>query len=575
MKKAFLFLFILFSVDVLQSQPVVDKQILEQQIDSLFKEINNDRSPGVAVAVIQDGKIVASKNFGMANLEHKVSFTHQTPVRLGYSGAREFMCAGLAMMEADGLLSFDDKVKKYFPKLPAWSANVTIQDLLNHSSGFDDEWATLLLMHADMNNRLDKEQFLRFLYNQPKPQIEPGKGYMYCNSDFALLRFIMEIASKQSLPDYLKKKLFEPLGMSSTFMNDDLSQLIPGFAESYGGANENFYKMVGVKTSPGGNYRMVTTAADLEKWAKAIDDTVSLVAKAFGRLYKYARIIPVLSPERHYVFGHEWHSINNTALVKHGGVNHDFYMFRIPSQHITVIGLGNSWVGMSATMQLADNLLPNKTISKNIAPIFPAKPVVSNKNELAKYAGRYYEQKSNGHSSHLPSINFIDMKLEGDSLNYYYTSTASFPMTAFGNGLFKDIDFNVPWQFTQAHPDSIMKLQGWVPDGSVLVFHREKEKTLVTQKYLQQFTGQFYSSHLDYYCRILLNENGQLIIRRPTLSDKILEPYGENRFLFEMDHQRDSWYVVASFTKDRNGKVNGIDVQHQRMMHHRFDKVVK
>src|SRR5688572_907441 len=100
MKKAFLFLFILFSVDVLQSQPVVDKQKLGQQIDSLFKEINNDRSPGVAVAVIQDGKIVASKNFGMANLEHKVSFTHQTPVRLGYSGAREFMCAGLAMMEA-------------------------------------------------------------------------------------------------------------------------------------------------------------------------------------------------------------------------------------------------------------------------------------------------------------------------------------------------------------------------------------------------------------------------------------------------------------------------------------------
>ncbi len=365
MKKTFLFSLIVFSAILLQAQTLPDKQNLEQQIDSLFKQINNDKSPGVAITVIRDGKILVSKDYGIANLEHKISFTHKSPVRLGYSGGREFVCAGLAMMEADGLLRFDDKVRKYFPKLPAWSANVTIQDLLNHSSGFDDEWATLLLMHADMNNRLDKEQFLRFLYNQPKPQVEPGKGYMYCNSDFALLRFIMEIASKQSLPDYLKKKLFDPLEMTSTFMNDDLDQIIPGFAERYDGANGKFYKRGGVKTSPGGNYRIVTTAADLEKWARAIDDTASLVAKAFTRLYKYARVIPVLSPERHYVFGHEWHNINNTELVKHGGVNQDFYMFRIPSQHISVIGLGNSWVGMSAAMQLVDSLLPARTISKS------------------------------------------------------------------------------------------------------------------------------------------------------------------------------------------------------------------
>ncbi len=51
---------------------------------------------------------------------------------------------------------------------------MTIWDLLNHRSGFVDEWATLLMMHSAMSNRFEKEQFLRLLYTQPEPEIEPG-----------------------------------------------------------------------------------------------------------------------------------------------------------------------------------------------------------------------------------------------------------------------------------------------------------------------------------------------------------------------------------------------------------------
>ncbi|MES2649277.1 MAG: serine hydrolase domain-containing protein [Bacteroidota bacterium] len=543
---------------------------LDKKIDSIFKSFNQ-QTPGVAISIIQNGKLISKKTYGMANIEHKIPFSHQSPVRLGYSGSREFMCAGLALMEANGMLRFDDKVQKYFPALPPWSAGITIQDLLNHSSGFDDEWATLLLMHADMNNRVDKEQLLRLLYRQPKPQVEPGKGYMYCNSDFALLRFIMEIASKQSLPDYLKKNLFAPLNMSSTFMNDNLEQLIPGLAESYYG-NGSFFKNGSPKTSPGGNYRIVTNADDLEKWAIAIADSNTIVAKAFSRLYKQARVIPVLSPEKHYVFGHEWHTVNNVDLVKHGGVNLDFYMFRIPSKNISVIGLGNSWNSMSMAMQLADSLLPGKVIAKSIAPKFPAVPESIDKNKLASYTGRYFEQRGNSHSSHLPIIQYYDIKEEAGQLNFYYTPTASFPMISFGKDLFKDTLFNTAMQFSQAHPDSSKKLTAWTPGGKSLVFYKEKSKTKVSSVYLQQYIGQFYSQHLDYYCRVTLNGNGQLVLTRPTVPDVLLEPYGNNRFLFDMDAGGDSWKVIAIFTKNDKGEINGIDMQHIRMMHHRFDK---
>ncbi|HEX6848717.1 MAG TPA: serine hydrolase domain-containing protein, partial [Chitinophagaceae bacterium] len=217
-------------------------------IDSVFKPFNNPTSPGISITVLQNGKVVAEKSYGMASLEHKVPFTHETVVRFGYSDTREFMCVGLAMMEQEGLLRFDDKVRKYFPKLPAWSETVTIQDLLNHSSGFDDEWATLLLTQQSMTNILQKSQTLELLYNQPSPQVEPHTGFMYCNSDFALLRFIMEEASGEKLPQYLKKKLFTPLGMKSTMMEDNLAKVIPNLAQTYygNGSYEHAWK---IKTS--------------------------------------------------------------------------------------------------------------------------------------------------------------------------------------------------------------------------------------------------------------------------------------------------------------------------------------
>lgn len=551
-----------------------DRQ-LEKTIDSLFQQINNVKSPGVAITVLQNGKLIAKKNFGMANLEHKTAFTHNTPVRLGYSGAREFMCAGLVLMEAEGLLKFEDKVRSYFPKLPAWSVNVTIQDLLNHSSGFDDEWATMLLMQADMNNRVDKEQLLALLYNQPKPQVEPGKGYMYSNSDFALLRFIMEIATKKKLPDYLQQKLFTPLGMSSTFMNDYLDQIIPGLAEKYYGSG-NYLKATGVKTSPGGNYRIVTTAADLEKWAIALEDSTSIPVKAFQRLYKNARHIPSLSPEKHYVFGHEWQQTENTTIIKHGGVNHDFYMTRIPSQKISIIGLGNSHENMSVAMSIAELYLNTQAKEPIKAPAVSPTPYSIGKTELAKYAGRYFEQRKPGHSSHIPVMRFFDIKQQDDSLGFYFTSNDFFTLIPVGKDLFKDPDFGTIIQITRPHPDSLMRMKAWPADESpAMNFTQLKPVVNTSTEYLQQFTGQYHSKHLDFYCRIVLNEQNQLLIRRPTIADKLLLPHGENSFLFEMEAGGDSWYVVAEFTKNKQGQVDGINMQHVRMMHHRFDKVVQ
>ena len=571
MRHSFLLILCLNSVLLSAQSIAINKIKLDKNLDSILKPFNIPNAPGAAITVLQYGEVITKKNYGLANLEHNIPFTHKSPVRLVYSMTREFMSAGLAVMESEGLLHFDDKVRSYLPKLPEWSKDVTIQDLLNHSSGFDDEWSLGLLMHGSMRNRLDKEQVLTWLYNQPQPQVEPGKGYMYCNTDYALIRFVMEIASKQSLPDYLKNKLFDPLEMSSTFMNDDIDAVIPGFAESYYGY-EPFRKARFYKTSPGGNYRMVTTADDLEKWLRAIEDPSSVVSKAFKRLYQNARPIPVMSPEQHYIFGHEWHQRDSTKYVFHGGVGDAFYVCRIPSRGIAIVGLCNSGT-VGAIRQLAESLLPQKSVSISTKPAFPAKPISLTSDELAKFAGRYFQQNNNGYNSHLKNISFYDIKQEGDGLNLYYSKDASLPIKAFGNGLFKDMEDDVPLHFTKIHPDSMMKLKIWIPDGQILEYQREQTKEKMNKDYFKQFTGKFYSPHLDYYFRIILNDAGQLTIKRPTVTDKTMEIYGDNSFFFEGETGAYNFYTQATFTKNGKGEINGFNLQDSRMMHHRFDKI--
>ncbi|HEU0111378.1 MAG TPA: serine hydrolase domain-containing protein, partial [Flavisolibacter sp.] len=300
-----------------------ENKSLHNTLDSIFSSFNKT-TPGVAVTILQNGKVTAKKAYGLASLEHNVPFTHNTVVRLPYSEGREFISIAAVLMEKEGLLSLDDKVSKYFPQLPAWSEPVTLYDLLNHRSGFADEWATLLLAQASMTNRFDQSQFLNFLYRQPKPEVEPGKGYMYSNSDFGLLRLILEKASGQNLRQWMKLKLFDPLGMTSTLLHDDKDEVIEGFAQQYYKYGKGYKTWTSDKTSPGGNYYIATTVNDLEKWAVVHLDTASIISKAVTKLFRNPQLMP--GRDKDYVFGFKEKKLGTHTIRTHQGVNECTYI---------------------------------------------------------------------------------------------------------------------------------------------------------------------------------------------------------------------------------------------------------
>jgi CubicO group peptidase (beta-lactamase class C family) len=109
-------------------------------IDEIFAEYHNGM-PGLAVAVEREGKVIYDKAFGLADMEHLVPNTTSTIFECG-SVSKQFTAASVLLLAQDGKLSLQDDVRKYVPELPQYDAPITIQNLLNHTSGLKD-WGAL------------------------------------------------------------------------------------------------------------------------------------------------------------------------------------------------------------------------------------------------------------------------------------------------------------------------------------------------------------------------------------------------------------------------------------------------
>lgn len=554
------------------TKPFAANKSLANKLDSIFSSFNKN-TPGVAVSVLQDGKVLAKKAYGMASLEHGAPFTHNTVVRLPYSEGREFISIAAVLMEQKGLLSLNDKVRKFFPQLPEWSEPVTIYDLLNHRSGFADEWATLLLAQASMTNRFDPSQFLNFLYQQPKPEVEPGKGYMYSNSDFGLLRLILEKASNQNLQQWMKKNLFDPLGMNATLLHDDKDLVIPGFAHQYYRYGKGFKIWSSDKTSPGGNYYIATTVNDLQKWAAAHAEESSKISKAALRLFLNPQLMP--GNDKDYVFGYKIKPLGKYEMLTHQGVNERTYISRLKNKGFTVVLLTNQ---SGASFPFHETIL-SYLMEINQPPfsnkLFVKENVQYTSEDLQKFTGIYLEADTVTYESYTNKrTEIFELVVVNDSLKLKWGNEL-FPLEYISWGVFKDLEYPSYIELSKSKADSNKAWAHIHQNNRIINLVKDKaEFWQPTKEQLKDFTGRYYSPHLDVYWTIVLNEQNKLVLKRSAIKDTDMEAHINQSFRIWIDKfLGDSFSSWVRFHADEKGNVTHLTVQDSRLMGHRLDKV--
>jgi CubicO group peptidase (beta-lactamase class C family) len=256
-----LFLFLLFPF-CLQAQTWSDTA---QLIDKLMKDRYAQDQPGCQLSVSRNGKVIFSKAYGMADMEHAIPMTLQAPTEAG-SVSKQFTAAAVLMLQQQGKLSVHDDIHKYFPELPEYGDTMRISHLLHHTSGLRDWGAVAGITGWPRSTKTySNDDALDIISRQRHLNFRPGSEYGYSNSNFNLLAILVQRLSGKSLADFTREHIFLPAGMTNTQWRDDHNRIVPGRVIAYDKQGEQFVTDMPNEDAYG-NGGLLTTTEDLLKW---------------------------------------------------------------------------------------------------------------------------------------------------------------------------------------------------------------------------------------------------------------------------------------------------------------------
>ncbi|WP_053076836.1 serine hydrolase [Caenimonas sp. SL110] len=308
-------------------------------IDRLFAAWDKPDTPGAALAVVRDGKIIHSRGYGMANLEYAVPITPSTPFHAA-SLSKQFTALAIHMLAQEGKLDLDDPVRKYLPEL-AVEAPITIRHLLHHTSGMRDVWDLLTLAGLRMDDVITDGDILGLLYSQRELNFAPGQEELYSNSGYSLLGQIVRRVSGQTLAAFTQERVFTPLGMTNTHFHENYSALVKGRAYSYRRTREG-YAYVALSFSNTGATSLFTTVEDLATWNANFDTAKVGGPAVIAALLGSGKLVN--GRETGYASGLVVTPYRSVPAVAHSGSDAGYraYYMRLPQHKLAVIVLGNA-----------------------------------------------------------------------------------------------------------------------------------------------------------------------------------------------------------------------------------------
>ena len=190
--------------------------------------------PGVSIAVVRDGKVILAKGYGVANVELSVPATERTVYQLA-SVTKMFTATAIMMLVAEGKLKLDDRITERLSDLPAAWRDVTVRHLLNHTSGIKS-YTSVKDFHKTSRKDYDRRELLALVTKVPL-EFAPGEKWSYCNTGYFLLGMLIEKVSGKEYGEFLDERIFQPLGMTQTRVND-LRAIIPDRARATSGTGK-------------------------------------------------------------------------------------------------------------------------------------------------------------------------------------------------------------------------------------------------------------------------------------------------------------------------------------------------
>ncbi len=377
------------------------------QAEFIVKQFNG------TVLLMQKGKAIYKKSFGLADREWNVPNTAETKFRIG-SVTKQFAAACILLLAEQGKLSVNDQLSKYIPDYSK-SDSITVHMLLNHTSGIknytdiQEFWPKAVLP-------LSTDSMIALFKNKPL-DFSPGTNWNYSNSGYFLLGVIVEKVSGKNFTAYLTENIIKKVGLKNTSM-DRLDSVLAFRARGYGKNNQGVWQQA-MFISMEGPYSagaMVSTVEDLYQWTKALHNNQVLSAASTQKM---------ITPYKNkYGYGIGIDSLTTHKRVSHSGGIPGFasYLGYFPDDDLCVVVISNNGSNSIKLGTALSSIMFNLPVQKSYTP----KEAKIDAAILDMYVGKYIAtvpieliKKDNKLYRHRDGAPDIELKPESKTRFFY------------------------------------------------------------------------------------------------------------------------------------------------------------
>jgi CubicO group peptidase (beta-lactamase class C family) len=477
-------------------------EIDRQRVDQIFKNWDRPDSPGCVLGIIQDEKMIYSRGYGMADLEHNIAISPASVFDIG-SVSKQFTALCALILARRGVLSLDDDVQRWVPELPVYEHPIKIRHLIHHTSGLRDYLVLMEMAGMRMENEYREEQVTDLIAHQKALNFQPGEEYLYSNSGYFLLALIVKRASGQSLRQFAAENIFTPLGMTHTHIHDDFTEITPNRAMGYASKPAGGFRIDMSIFDVVGDGAVYTTLEDLQRWDSNFyhNQLDGGGAQLIEQMQTVGRFND--GREQNYAFGLMIGRYRGLPFVRHGGAwaGYKAELLRFPQQRFSVIILANQaeFQPSALAQRVVDIVLqPRLTEPEPVFSSLPVAPIRLSKDEMQKFAGRYYSNKA-GSAFEL---------LQRDGQLYLEYSRLSLELAAVGENRLHTI--NTPYSFflTVAGDEIELWMEGQIETDHFVRVH-PVEMTADQRKTCQ---GSYHSGELGVDYGIVAGASGLALV---------------------------------------------------------------
>lgn len=530
---------------------------LKADVDRVFAAWDKPESPGCALGIVHEGKLVYQKGYGQANLEQNTPINLSTVFYIA-STSKQFTATSIALLAKQNKLSLDDDIRKYLPELPEYDSRITIRHLIHHTSGIPDYLELLGLAGERLDDVHGEEEILELLSRQKSLSFKPGDQFLYSNSGYFLLGVIVKRVSGESLAQFAEEHIFNPLGMTHSRFHDSRTRLVKNRAQGYFSSKEGEVRNYLTQFDRVGDGGLMTTVEDLFRWDQAME-TGTLGGKDFvGSLLTQGQLNNGNSFT--YAFGLMIGQHRGLRTISHGGsfIGFKSELLRFPEQRLSVICLCNH--NAADATKLANevaNIVLDHTPGQSVPPatisaVEPVERIPLKETDLKGDATVFREPTTGSLWRFSTEQEKIVATVDGQS----------FQLRPIGPGRYRSLGapIDLELEFQRPSPDRPVVLQLGV-EGQSPIALETIEPVSLTLDQLGEFGGNYYSSDLQTLYQLFLHD-GKLFLRLKNNPDAEVVPVLKDLFRVEGKN--------LAFSRNSQRQITGFVLSSGRIRNLRF-----